>query len=201
MSQTSTTTMPTRGRPRKFDEENVLDALTSLFWEKGYEATSMADILEVTGLTKSSLYNAFGSKKELFRTILDRYIDTRMTGFAEMASAQEMRGSEALHSFLDAVFEFGRSGCLAVNTTTELGSSDPDIRSLATTYRDRIRDALRKVVVFSMTEQSPEPGIVDARTNLLLGFLLGYAVAARTGASSNEMSSFAQAAHSLVDTW
>ena len=69
------TATPTRGRPRTFDEEAVLDALTALFWRQGYEATSMADIVEASGLNKSSLYNTFGSKQELFATILDRYVD------------------------------------------------------------------------------------------------------------------------------
>lgn len=190
-----------RGRPRKFDEAAVLDTLTDLFWDKGYEATSMADILTATGLNKSSLYNSFGSKKDLFRRILDRYVEQRMEGFAEMAEANNQPGLEALHAFLDAVFEFGRAGCLAVNTTTELGTTDPVVSALSRTYRDRIRDALQKVVTVATRASSPSDALTGTRTEMLLGFLLGYAVAARTGAEASEMEGLAHAAHATVDAW
>lgn len=190
-----------RGRPRIFDEEAVLDTLTDVFWDKGYEATSMADILSATGLNKSSLYNAFGSKRDLFRRILDRYVERRMEGFAEMAEANPQPGLESLHAFLDAVFEFGRAGCLAVNTTTELGTTDPVVSALAKTYRDRIRDALQKVVMVATQAASPGSALTRMRTEMLLGFLLGYAVAARTGAETSEMEGLAHAAHATIDTW
>ena len=179
----------------------MLDALTELFWDKGYEATSMADILAVTGLRKSSLYNAFGSKKELFRRILDRYVEARMEAFADMAAANDRPGVDSLHTFLDAVFAFGRAGCLAVNTTTELGTTDEAVTALARVYRDRIRAALH-TVVSAVTRSRGQPGAsVGERTELLLGFLLGYAVAARTGADDAEMAGLACAAHATVDSW
>ena len=201
MESLTTPSPPGRGRPRKFDEDTVLDALTRLFWNKGFEATSMEDILEASGLRKSSLYNAFGSKTELFHRVLDRYVTTRMETFAEIAGAEESSDISALHSFLDSVFSFGRAGCLAVNTTTELGTRNPDITRLAQTYRDRIRAALHKVIV-TATRQSDAGGLqTDVRTELLLGFLLGYAVAARTGADDAEMAKLTSAAHTLVESW
>jgi TetR/AcrR family transcriptional repressor of nem operon len=63
------------GRPRQFDEAEVLDAAIQAFWAKGYEATSMADLLEVTGLHKGSLYQAFGDKHTLFVAALRRYLE------------------------------------------------------------------------------------------------------------------------------
>ncbi|MEL7117745.1 MAG: TetR/AcrR family transcriptional regulator, partial [Pseudomonadota bacterium] len=168
--------------------------------DKGYEATSMADILDASKLTKSSLYNTFGSKKELFHRVLDRYIAIRMEGFAQMAEASVAPGLGAVHAFLDTVFAFGRAGCLAVNTTTELGTTDPAVSAAARVYRDRIRDALQKVVTAACGSETPEAQAL-ARVEMLLGFLLGYAVAARTGADEAEMSRFADAAHATVDTW
>ncbi|MDJ0826483.1 MAG: TetR/AcrR family transcriptional regulator [Rhodobacter sp.] len=196
-----TTDTPGRGRPRTFNEDKVLDALTDLFWDKGYEATSMADILQVSGLRKSSLYNTFGSKRDLFRRILDRYVETRMEGFAEMAAASERPGLGALHDFLDAVFAFGRAGCLAVNTTTEFGTSDPAVSALARVYRDRIRAALHRVVTAATRSDEAPPELAEVRTEMLLGFLLGYAVAARTGADEAEMQRLAAAAHATVEGW
>ena len=63
-------------RPREFDEEVVLDAAVQCFWAYGYEATSIKDLMERTGLTAASLYNAYGDKRAMFRTALDHYIES-----------------------------------------------------------------------------------------------------------------------------
>ncbi len=60
-------------RPREFDEDQVLQKALHVFWHKGYEGTSLADLLAGMGLTKSSLYKAFGSKEALFRRVIARY--------------------------------------------------------------------------------------------------------------------------------
>ena len=65
-----------RGRPRSFDETDVLDIAKDLFWQRGYEATSIKDLTEAMGMTPPSLYAAFGSKEALYRRVLDRYIET-----------------------------------------------------------------------------------------------------------------------------
>ena len=73
-----------RGRPRQFDEDEVLDALVQLFWSRGFDDASLNEIVEAAGLNKSSLYNAFGSKDEVFFAVLDRYLDFRSGMLAEM---------------------------------------------------------------------------------------------------------------------
>ena len=62
-----------RGRPRAFDMDKALDARARLFWRKGYEGTSIADLTEAMGINPPSLYAAFGGKEALFRQALDRY--------------------------------------------------------------------------------------------------------------------------------
>src|SRR3978361_1438349 len=62
-------------RPREFDVDKALDLALQVFWRKGYEGASMADLTETMGITKPSLYSAFGNKEELFRKALDRYVD------------------------------------------------------------------------------------------------------------------------------
>jgi AcrR family transcriptional regulator len=63
----------TRGRPLEYHSEQVIDAAMKLFWHNGYEATSMQELVGAMGLARSSLYQAFGSKSQLFLTCLDRY--------------------------------------------------------------------------------------------------------------------------------
>ena len=60
-------------RPREFDEDRVKEALTRVFWEKGYEATTMQDLVDATGLLKGSLYGAFGDKQALYMIALAHY--------------------------------------------------------------------------------------------------------------------------------
>ena len=62
------------GRPRQFDVDQTLDAAMRAFWARGYEATSMADLMAATGLHKGSLYQAFGDKHALFIEALKRYL-------------------------------------------------------------------------------------------------------------------------------
>jgi TetR/AcrR family transcriptional regulator, transcriptional repressor for nem operon len=61
-------------RPREFDEDVVLDAAIQCFWNRGFEATSVKDLIDRTGITAASLYNAFGDKRALFRAALDHYV-------------------------------------------------------------------------------------------------------------------------------
>src|SRR3954463_161578 len=62
------------GRPREFDVDKALDLALHVFWRKGYEGASINDLTETMGITKPSLYSAFGNKEELFRKALDRYV-------------------------------------------------------------------------------------------------------------------------------
>jgi TetR/AcrR family transcriptional repressor of nem operon len=196
-------TAPTqpRGRPREFDEQAALDALTGLFWQKGYEATSIADIVRVSGVNKSSLYNAYGSKQDLFRFVLSRYVERRMAALADLADNSTGAATAPLHSFLDAIREFGRAGCLAVNTSTELGTSDPAVVTLAQDYRDRTRASVRQIVAVVSDKSGLAPDLIESRTDMLLAFLLGFSVAVRGGAKDDEVERFIQAAHDTVDSW
>ncbi|MGP3977558.1 TetR/AcrR family transcriptional regulator [Streptomyces sp. 8N114] len=141
-------------RPRLFDEERALDAAMRAFWEKGYEATSTQDLCEATGLGRSSIYNTFSSKHDLFRRALARYIDTMTALQLEILEDAERPPLERIGALFERVVEQefterpeGRSiGCLSVNATVELAARDPEVdRVLARDLRMRL-DALRAVV-------------------------------------------------------
>src|SRR5438128_6606080 len=105
------------GRPRGFDMTKALDSAMEVFWRKGYEGASVADLTEAMGINSPSLYAAFGSKEGLFRAVLERY-DQRRKGFMEKVLAAPHAESVA-QLFLEGVAEFaadtsGRTpaGCL-----------------------------------------------------------------------------------------
>src|SRR3954463_10566405 len=104
------------GRPREFAVDDVLDRAIEVFRERGYEASSMADIERATGLNTSSIYNTFGSKQALFDRSLSRYETVRLAGIvASLAAGTE--GLADLHRALElqqaeSTSDWGHRGCL-----------------------------------------------------------------------------------------
>ncbi|MFF2950499.1 TetR/AcrR family transcriptional regulator [Kitasatospora sp. NPDC057965] len=121
-------------RPRTFDEDRALDAAMRAFWANGYEATSTQDLCEATGLGRSSIYNTFSSKRDLFRRSLDRYNELMTVPQVALLEDVERPPLERIRLLLarvvDGEFAYrpdGRSvGCLTVNTVVELAGRDPE---------------------------------------------------------------------------
>lgn len=206
---TPATTAPerpaTRGRPRAFSDDEVLDALVQLFWTQGYEATSMADIVDATGLSKSSLYNTFGSKDELFKKALDRYIEHR-TGMLVDVLADGTRGLDDVQMLFEALWaEVGvggdHRGCLAINTSTELGMRDSNVVAVSDHFRTVTRDSLAAAL-----SRAADLGEIDrARVNdyaaVLMAFMLGTAVIVRGGAPDDEIRRQLDAGKTITEGW
>jgi TetR/AcrR family transcriptional repressor of nem operon len=194
-----------RGRPRLFDEEAVLDELTSLFWEKGYAHTSMADLVEASGVHKSSLYSTFGSKEELFSKILRRYLDGRMDGLSALIE-QAGPGIDGIHGFLELIRESivsggNRQGCLLVNSSSELHGTAPGFENFGVEYRAALRARIRELILPAEPEDAPSPVITAPRTDLFVTFMAGLNVTVRGGADELEIGRVIDAMHATVDTW
>ena len=120
-------------RPREFDEAEVLAKAMDVFWTHGYDATSITDLLDATGLAKGSLYKGFGDKKHLFTLALDAYLADANSGLAECDASSET-GREALEQVFASVVAMStsggvRRGCLSVNSAIELGPHDSTVRN------------------------------------------------------------------------
>ena len=192
-----------RGRPRAFDEDQVLDALVELFWEQGFEAASMTEIVDAAGLNKSSLYNAFGSKDELFFLVLDRYLERRRDALFEGAGDG---GVDAVLGFLDMVrselvSDGGARGCLAVNSTTELGLRDPRIAEVSARYQAMMHDVFRRPLRTAADVGEIDPTLVEPYVATLSTAMLGLSVAARGGTSSAELHTTIDSIAALVQSW
>lgn len=193
-----------RGRPRQFDEEQVLDTLLELFWDEGFEAASMADIAEATGLNKSSLYNTFGSKDELFYRVLERYIDVRQRILAETLGAEGTL--EVLGLFLDLMRmeidgESGARGCLAVNSSTELGPRDDRIAGLSDRYRGVLASAVRPPLERAAANGEIDAALVEVYVNTFVSLVVALSVAARSGMSREDLHRQIDSMGRLVDSW
>ena len=115
-------------RPREFDVVAALDCAMEAFWTHGYEATSLDDLCEVTGLSRSSLYGTFGGKRDLLLRAVDRYVEQRARSLtAILAQPLPVRDCFAalLRQFIDRIVSgAGRRGCFLGNCAAELPRHD-----------------------------------------------------------------------------
>mgnify|MGYP001814355711 CR=1 FL=1 len=190
-----------RGRPRLFDEETALDDLTALFWRKGYSQTSVADLVEASGVHKPSLYRVFGSKVELFARILRRYMAARMEMFAALVD-QSGPGIDGIHTFLsmirdDVVSGTSRHGCLLVATSAELGGTTPGFENFGPVYRSEVRRVMKELVAKAPAGSA----VIEQRTDVIVPWFFGLDVSVRGGADEAEIDRMIDAMHATVDTW
>ena len=131
------------GRPSIFDEEKVLDRATELFWTRGYEATSLDDLLSAMGMGKSSFYHAFGSKKELFEKVMDRFVNDAMHRLAGDLPAHP-RPIERIKDFFREIaggdLSRHRKGCFMGNTIVELTNNDKGLSVRAARRLERMEE-------------------------------------------------------------
>jgi TetR/AcrR family transcriptional repressor of nem operon len=138
-------------RPRGFEESAVLDAVTRAFWAGGYEGTSTRDIVGRTGLTQSSLYNAFGDKRAMFRQALDHYLANTLR---ERIARLERNPSpeRAVAAFFWELLERSfadplHRGCLLVNSVLEIQREDAELAALVAAELDYIRAFFERCLV------------------------------------------------------
>ena len=136
------------GRTRKFDERQALVAAMRVFWEKGYEATSIQDLEDAMGLKRTSIYHAFGNKRALFQRVMGCSRDSVMAGlFAEMDAAPDIREGvrRLLRAALDIHFDrHNPGGCLVVLSVLESGQHDAQARAALQQTLHELRQSLHK---------------------------------------------------------
>ena len=138
------------GRPREFDSEEALEAITKAFWAKGFEGTSMSDLMAATGLNKGSLYAAFGDKQALYRQALAHYDEAWIGRLVESLSGDAPpieRIERLLQTAIDgAAGRKPATGCFLCNAAIEQAPADPSARRLVKASLLRLETALVEVV-------------------------------------------------------
>ncbi len=159
-------------RTPEFDRDQVLDAALHAFWRKGYEATTLSDLLEATGLARQSLYNTFGDKRALFLASLQRYADV---GIGKLSGALEGGSVRAAIALGCADRD---QGCFLVNAATELLPRDAEVGRLVASTLARQERALAEALRRGVREGELHlaPNRIEQTARFLVGALQGLRV-------------------------
>jgi len=186
------------GRPREFDVDEALDVAVRLFWERGYEGTSLADLTGAMGITKPSFYAAFGNKEQLFRRAVDRY--TEGPGSYGVRALEEPTARQVVAAFFNGAVRAttppeGPAGCLGVQGALAASSGGRAAHDVLAGWRndagDRLEARFRRAV-----DEGDIPPDVDprglARYVMTVGF--GIAVQAASGVRREDLQVIADVA-------
>lgn len=180
-----------RGRPREFCVDKALEAALRLFWSKGYEGTSLSDLTEAMGITRPSLYAAFGNKEALFRQALDLYEREKM---AYVGQALEQPTARAVAKWLlegaltTCTGESEPHGCLRVISSTACGTEAQCIREEVNKRGRVVHEACVARVQRAIDEGDFNgPANAETITKYLIAVLQGMAVQAGAGSTRAEL--------------
>jgi len=177
-----------RGRPREFDRGQALEKAMRLFWSRGYDAISMADLRAELGITQASLYAAFGSKEQLFREAVELY--RRTAGFSTTgALAKGVNAREAIHAMLQAAVDAfsapnAPGGCLLILGATNCAVENKAVQDHLLFIRRQISQAiLDRLKQGQHDGDVPKTAPVAALAAYYSTVLHGLALQSRDGAS------------------
>jgi AcrR family transcriptional regulator len=174
-------------RPREFDTDAALCAALNVFWKQGFEGASLTDLTNAMGITRPSLYAAFGNKEALFRKALDRYYEVSM-GFVGAALAEpNLRDAieKLLYGYADAFTgDVHPAGCLATNGALACSQAAEPVRLELVARRETDEASLRARLAKAHADGDLPPGADPAAlSGYLMAIIQGMSVQAASGAT------------------
>lgn len=191
-------------RSKAFDQDAVIGKAIEVFWSKGYEATSIQDLVDAMGINRGSIYDTFGDKSGLFKAALDQYMSisppSRLIATAETADPRQ-----TIEDFIRLQVDVscgvgGQRGCFMTNTLTELCSTDDDMAKLLKTGLIRVEDAL-----YTLIKRGQESGEIspwrDARAlaRFLVSTVQGIKALSKVDPGREALNDIAEVALSNLD--
>ena len=191
-------------RPKEFDPDAAAQEAMEAFWERGYAATSVNDLLAEMGLNRGSLYGTFGDKKQLFLAALDKYDAQRAVEFRDML---EKPGSakSALVDFVRMAAQCctshqGRRGCLAGKAAMELAPHDKDVANWLKKFHRRNIDLVARTIARGQ-EQGEVARALDPRgaARFLLNAMAGLRLLGTMSPSESEVQDVVELTLKVLD--
>ncbi|MFF8592333.1 TetR/AcrR family transcriptional regulator [Streptomyces sp. NPDC015220] len=179
------------GRPRGFDADEALEQAMRVFWEKGYEGAGLTDLTGAMGITRTSMYAAFGNKEDLFRKALERYTEGPASYAAR--ALEEPTARQVATAFLDGSVRATTrpdrpTGCLGVQASLAAGDTAAHARDALIAWRNegtaRLRERFRRAVTEGDLPPGTDPGQL---ARYLMTVANGIAVQAASGATREDL--------------
>ncbi|MFK5983972.1 MAG: TetR/AcrR family transcriptional regulator [Pseudomonadota bacterium] len=194
----------TTGRPIEFNPDTALDAAMQLFWQKGYESTSLQNLINAMDLSKSSFYQAFKSKHQLFQRCIQQYqnmLSGKMKEHLEGAASRKSNISILFYNKADETSGLNaRRGCLTMNTASEFAQTDPEISALISQSIESFVDVFESAI-----KQAQQQGEIstdkDARSiaAYLVSSMSGLNTMIKSGADRESIKRIATIILSVLD--
>ncbi|QDK97456.1 TetR/AcrR family transcriptional regulator [Acinetobacter tandoii] len=176
--------MSRTGRPREFNRDEAINSAMNLFWEKGFESTSLADLRQTLNLSSASFYAAFGSKKVLYEECLHRYTETCgqiSDELDNLSVSPRVAMQNMLHKTIAIqTSPLSPSGCMAVLSGLNCCDENKEVEQLAQKVRKQTQDAIQRCVLRGIeVGELPMDTDADVITQMLDCFIKGIAIKAR----------------------
>lgn len=173
------------GRPRSFKPDDKVAAAMEIFWQNGYEATSLDDLSRRLGLSRSSFYACFGSKRGVLFAALKAYSANNLAKLGQIADAAPSSG-DAVRAMLraTALTDDGPHGCLLVNCIAELAPRDEELSALSREHIGKVEAAVAAALASAC---SLAPGQAATRARALVAIAIGALTMRKTGVPEREI--------------
>ncbi len=180
-------------RPREFDEAEALDRAMVVFWKKGYQNTSLDDLLDAMGIQRGSFYNTFGSKRETYLRTIDRYTEFMFDGGPFTQAAQMEPGLGALaamcDSYIDSVTgDAEPRGCFCAHVSKEHRGEDSAIQQIIGKGIERMRGLVKRSIEAAKRDGDlPEEVSAEGMATLFMSVAWGIHVMAEAGVPKEDL--------------
>ena len=192
------------GRPKAFDEEQVLGKALGLFWQKGFFACSMQELVDTMGINRFSLYNSFGSKEDLYHKSLQLYRDRGREHMMQPLLKPDPSLPE-IRAFFDLLAEVAttdedKKGCFICNSILEMDLHDPQARAICEGWLEEIgglfRSAFKRAKETGELSQDKDS---DALADFLVGTVMGVWSMSRTSLPGQHVRGYIDTALSVLE--
>ena len=187
-----------KGRPRGFDEEQAIDSAMRVFWEKSYEGATMADLTEATGLNRSSIHAAFGSKEGLFLKVVERYWEGPLSHIPKALAEQALPG--VVEALIRGTVNFlstrgNPKGCLSIHGALVCGTNGERVMQIVAERRKTTETMIKKRIQRAQREGELR-GEVNAAdyARYIAAIITGLVVQSLNGANRAELTRLADMA-------
>jgi TetR/AcrR family transcriptional repressor of nem operon len=175
-------------RRRAYSDDDLAVAAKQVFWDRGYERTAIDDLQRATGLSRSSLYLAFPTKRAVFDAALSEYVTSFIDPRLRPVEAPDAGLQEAAAFFRGLARYFRRDdadrGCLFFNSIAELAGRDPSFSPVARDFTTRLRAAFTNALSHAAADGAMEPGQISRRSQMLTATLFGVWLGVRYDAAA-----------------